>query len=102
MDLANGVGYAIEIAMTNDTGWPSVALEHGGVRLGGQEVICEDDSIKATVELAKHVDVPIVVAGLNADYESEAYDRQNLELPGRTNELIQRVAKANPNTVSFP
>jgi beta-glucosidase len=48
----------------------------------------------------RHVDVPIVIAGLNADYESEAVDRKDLELPPGINELIEKVLEANPNTVS--
>ena len=39
------------------------------------------------------------MAGLNADWESEGYDRPDLSLPGRTNDLISAVAKANPKTV---
>ncbi len=31
--------------------------------------------------------------------ESEGYDRTTLDLPGRTNELIQRVAGVNSKTV---
>jgi hypothetical protein len=31
--------------------------------------------------------------------ESEGYDRATLDLPGRTNELIQRVAGVNPKTI---
>jgi hypothetical protein len=31
--------------------------------------------------------------------ESEGYDRTTLDLPGRTNELIQRVARVNPKTI---
>jgi Glycosyl hydrolase family 3 C-terminal domain len=37
----------------------------------------------------------------NVEYlrESEGYDRTTLDLPGRTNELIRRVAEVNPKTV---
>ncbi|KAI8664999.1 Fn3-like domain-containing protein [Fusarium sp. Ph1] len=51
------------------------------------------------VELARQVDVPIVIAGLNADYESEAVDRKDLRLPPGVDELIERVAKVNPRTI---
>ena len=51
------------------------------------------------VSLAQRSDVAIVVAGLTNEWESEGFDRINMELPGEQNELIQRVAAANPNTI---
>ena len=32
-------------------------------------------------------------------FETEGWDRPDMELPGRQNELIRRVVEANPNTV---
>ncbi len=58
-----------------------------------------DDLIKEAVELAKRADVAIVVAGLTGEWESEGFDRVNLDLPGEQNQLIAQVAAANPNTV---
>jgi hypothetical protein len=52
------------------------------------------------IQLAKSVDIPIVIAGLNADYESEAVDRKDLKLPSAVNRLIEQVMEANPNTAS--
>lgn len=49
--------------------------------------------------MAKDADVAIAFVGLNAEWETEGYDRKTLDLPGRTNELVERVAAANPNTV---
>jgi hypothetical protein len=51
------------------------------------------------VALAKEADVVIAVVGLNADWETEGYDRTTLALPGRTDELIEKVVKANSKTV---
>ena len=42
-----------------------------------------DTSIQEAVELAKQVDVPVLVVGLNMDWESEGYDRPTLDLPLR-------------------
>ncbi|KAL6353964.1 hypothetical protein LRP88_12959 [Fusarium phalaenopsidis] len=56
-------------------------------------------ALAQAVELARQVDVPIVIAGLNADYESEAVDRKDLRLPPGVDELIERVAKVNPRTI---
>ncbi|WWC63133.1 uncharacterized protein I303_105733 [Kwoniella dejecticola CBS 10117] len=70
-----------------------------GLRLGAFTKIDPEQAILDAVELAKNVDVPLIIAGLNADWESEGYDRPNLSLPLRTNELISKVANANPRTV---
>ncbi|KAG6883499.1 hypothetical protein C0992_008611 [Termitomyces sp. T32_za158] len=70
-----------------------------GVRLGGAEVIDPNTSIAEAVQLAKEADVVIAVVGLNADWETEGYDRTTLALPGRTDELVAKVAEANPHTV---
>jgi len=51
------------------------------------------------VEIAKEADVVIAIVGLNADWETEGYDRKTLALPGRTDELIEKVLAVNPNTV---
>lgn len=70
-----------------------------GVRLGGAEVRNSDDLMNEAVEAAKEADVVVAVVGLNADFETEGYDRKSLALPGRTDELIQKVAEVNKNTV---
>ena len=51
------------------------------------------------VKLASEADAVIAIVGLNADWESEGYDRKTLALPGRTDELINKVLAANPKTV---
>lgn len=70
-----------------------------GVRLGGTEVEDPDVLLENAVQLAKEADVVIAVVGLNADWETEGYDRTTLALPGRTDELVSRVVAANPKTV---
>jgi beta-glucosidase len=58
-----------------------------------------NDPIAAAVALATKADVAIVVAGLTREWESEGFDREDMRLPGQQDELITRVAAANPNTV---
>jgi beta-glucosidase len=41
----------------------------------------------------------VVVVGTDADIESEGFDRTSLALPGAQDELVRRVAAANPRTV---
>lgn len=57
------------------------------------------DLIAEAVKLAKNVDVVVLVAGLNSEWESEGFDRVDMKLPGAQNELIERVARANKNTI---
>ena len=56
-------------------------------------------AIQRAVDLAQVSDVAIVCVGLNAEWDSEGQDRTGLELPGRQNELVERVAAVNPCTI---
>ncbi|MCJ1464598.1 hypothetical protein MMC07_003211 [Pseudocyphellaria aurata] len=75
------------------------AFRGGGLRLGGTRKIREDVEINAAVHIAAQVDQVVLCAGLNAEWESEGCDRAHMSLPGRSDELISAVAKANANTV---
>jgi beta-glucosidase len=57
------------------------------------------DMIAEAVKLARNSDVVVLVAGLTNEWESEGFDRADMKLPGAQNELIERVAKANKNTI---
>ena len=59
----------------------------------------DEEEIAAAVELAAASDVAVVVVGTTAEVESEGFDRTSLALPGRQDELVRRVAAANPRTV---
>ena len=69
------------------------------IRLGGAEVQDSDKLLEQAVELAKDADAVIAIVGLNSDWETEGIDRTTLALPGRTDELIARVAAVNAKTV---
>lgn len=56
-------------------------------------------SIARAVAAARKADVALVFAGTSNHFESEGFDRKNLELPENQNELIRKVAAANKNTV---
>jgi beta-glucosidase len=43
--------------------------------------------------------VAVVIVGTTEEVESEGFDRDSLALPGRQDELVRRVAAANPRTV---
>jgi beta-glucosidase len=58
-----------------------------------------DELIAEAVEAARAADTAVVVVATTERVESEGFDRKNLELPGRQDELVRAVAAANPNTV---
>jgi beta-glucosidase len=59
----------------------------------------DDEEIERAVALARDADVAIVVVGTTEEVESEGFDRTSLDLPGRQDELVQRVAEVNDRTV---
>ncbi|WP_395245067.1 beta-glucosidase [Agromyces sp. MMS24-K17] len=58
-----------------------------------------DEEIGLAVAAAADADLAVVVIGTNPETESEGWDRPTLALPGRQDELVRRVAAANPRTV---
>ena len=59
----------------------------------------EDAALERAVALAAGADVAVVVVGTSEEVECEGVDRDSLALPGRQDELVRRVAAANPRTV---
>ncbi|MEU6858648.1 glycoside hydrolase family 3 C-terminal domain-containing protein [Glycomyces sp. NPDC046736] len=59
----------------------------------------EDRLIAEAVEAARDAEVAVVVVSTTDLTESEGFDRPDLRLPGRQDELVAAVAAANPNTV---
>jgi beta-glucosidase len=58
-----------------------------------------EDELDTAVAAAAEADVAIVVVGTTEAIESEGFDRRDLALPGAQDELVRRVAAANPRTV---
>ncbi len=69
-----------------------------GFRVGFRTVD-QDALLERAVTAASGVDVAIVCIGTTAETESEGHDRKDLDLPGRQEELIRRVAAVNERTV---
>ncbi|MFJ7126730.1 beta-glucosidase [Streptomyces sp. NPDC098101] len=74
---------------------PAVAfsLVHLGPRRDPDELIAE------AVGAARAADTAVVVVATTERVESEGFDRADLALPGRQDDLVRAVAAANPNTV---
>jgi beta-glucosidase len=68
------------------------------LRLGCQPPISAHP-IADAVALAGRSDVAVVFAGLTNEWESEGEDRPDMDLRGDQDELIERVAAANPRTI---
>ncbi|KAI8691902.1 Beta-glucosidase [Fusarium sp. Ph1] len=77
-----------------------ITHKYGGCRIGFKE---QDrvNYIQEAVETARAADVAVVVVGVDAEWESEGYDRQTMDLPvdGSQDRLIEAVVKANPRTI---
>ncbi|KAJ5633132.1 hypothetical protein N7490_009471 [Penicillium lividum] len=103
MRLEEGVVYAVRvefgsIATSQLPGPGANSTVGGGIRIGCAYVVDLEEEISRAVDLAKQVDQVAIVVGLNADWESEGYDRETLQLPGATDRLISEVTSVNPNT----
>ncbi|KAJ4256058.1 hypothetical protein NW762_009132 [Fusarium torreyae] len=79
-------------------------LEREEVQDGGRIGFMEnpgdlDKFFQEGVDLARDSDVAIVVVGKDHEWETETSDMVSMDLPGRSNEFISAVAKANPNII---
>ena len=57
------------------------------------------DAIERASALAATSDVAIVCVGFGGDWQSEGFDRPNMDLPGKQDALVEQVAAANPRTI---
>ncbi len=102
--LVAGTAYRILVqwgsAKTSALKPPGVVdFGHGGFRFSGCKRLDPQEAIEAATELAKEVDQVVIFTGLSGEWETEGQDRENMDLPPGTNELVTRVLEANPNTV---
>jgi beta-glucosidase len=77
----------------------SQPIHNFGLRVGGFPVVDQEQELQDAVGTAQGCDAVVLVVGLGPDFESEAFDRPDLSLPMRTDELIERVAAVNERTV---
>ena len=102
--ISLNAGQSIDVVLEHRPGSSGgdTSFDLGGVsfQLNVEEPYAEDsDEIARAVEFAQAADVAIVVVGTTEEVESEGFDRTSLDLPGRQDELVRRVADANPRTV---
>lgn len=59
----------------------------------------DEKLLTEAVEAARNADVAVIFAGLPDKFESEGFDRSHMAMPSCQNELIEQIAKVQPNTV---
>jgi beta-glucosidase len=74
------------------------AVPLSAVRLGVLPPV-PADAIERATRLAAASDVAIVYVGFGGEWQSEGFDRPDMELPGQQNALVEQVAAANPRTI---
>jgi beta-glucosidase len=97
VELAAAATVAVSLRHTVEPGMPvpfvSFALGHADPAVDPDALIAE------AAAAAAGADVAIVVVGTTEETEHEGADRETLALPGHQDELVRRVAAANPRTV---
>ena len=98
IDLEKGRPYSLKIEFSTPA--TQGGFSPGGLRIGCCKRIDPIAAIKDAAKLAAKVEQTAVFVGLNSDWESEDFDRPNMNLPGpHTDDLVRAVLKANPNAV---
>lgn len=82
----------LDFKLSNDCG-------AGTINFGVSRAFNYLDEIKNAQKIAARHNKVILCIGLNKEWESEGFDRKNMELPGHTNELVESILKVNPNCI---
>lgn len=90
--------YRVSNALEESQKYGEILYEEGYSLDGSWDPAKEEEQIKKAVNAAVSCDAAIIFAGLPEAMESEAYDREHMELPREQNRLIVEITKAQPNT----
>ncbi|KAJ0336581.1 hypothetical protein COL922a_007789 [Colletotrichum nupharicola] len=79
-------------------------LEREEVQDGGRVGFLEnpgdlDAMLQDAVDLASRSDIAVVVVGKDHEWETETSDMVSMDLPGKSNELVRAVVRANPRII---
>jgi beta-glucosidase len=99
IEVELAAGSATEVSLTQRV---SLARAFPAVSLSlcyGPPIATPDELLAEAETVASAADVAVVVVGTTEEVESEGFDRTTIRLPGRQDELVRRVAAANPRTV---
>jgi beta-glucosidase len=95
-------GEEVGVVLAHEIGTASGDIDVGGASFQLNLQLphgLDDEELDRAEALARDADVAVVVVGTTEEVESEGFDRTSLALPGRQDELVRRVAAANPRTV---
>jgi beta-glucosidase len=95
-------GEEVVLVLTHEAEPPGTAMGDLGVSFQlnvAPPYAGDDEEIERAVALAGATEAVVLVVGTTEEVESEGFDRDSLSLPGRQDELVRRVAAANPATV---
>ncbi|MFI5679414.1 beta-glucosidase [Streptomyces cellulosae] len=94
-------GHPVEVSLTHIVQLPAdIPMKVVSFTLAHQEPQRDPDELIAeAVKAARAAETAVVVVATTERVESEGYDRTDLVLPGRQDDLVRAVAAANPNTV---
>ncbi|MFJ3924183.1 glycoside hydrolase family 3 protein [Streptomyces sp. NPDC090022] len=99
--VALRAGEPVEVSLTYQvpdmTAMPLKAIMFSLLHLGPRRD--PDALIAEAVAAARGADTAVVVVATTERVESEGFDRTDLRLPGRQDDLVRAVAAVNPNTV---
>jgi beta-glucosidase len=93
LEMEAGREYQLTIECGKSQTLPMVALRLGCL------LPQPSNAIERAERLAAGADIALVFAGTSGEWESEGFDRPDIDLPGQQNELIARVAAANKRTI---
>ena len=101
VELVAGQEIAVRLSFWPEgSGDSSVDIAELGLQLNFEPPRGSPEAELARAEaLARENDVAVVVVGTTEETESEGFDRESLALPGPQDELVRRVARANPRTI---
>ncbi len=93
--LEAGRTYAVTVDFCNK---PADNLIFAGIRVGIGRPLGDADIAEAA-RIAAAADVAVVCVGRTGEWDTEGWDLPGIGLPGRQDELVAAVCKANPRTV---
>ena len=93
LEFAAGAQVEIQVEFSKQGPIPLAGLR------AGIEPPLGEDAMQNAVAAARDADAAVLVVGLDPDWETEGRDRDDMELPGRQAELVERVAEVNPRTI---
>ena len=93
--LEKGQNIKIEVDYRFET---SSAINIKGVRVG-VDIPLGDQAIEEAVAMAETSDVAILYVGRSGEWDTEGNDLPNMNLPGRQDELVERIAAVNSKTI---